>query len=111
MIYLMHLAESPFALIKSGQKTVEMRLANKGRDKIKPNDHIVFHNEKMEEKLEVLVVNINRFPSFHELYKAYDKIKLGYLENEIANPDDMQIYYSKEDIQKYGVLAIEIKLL
>ena len=39
----------------------------------------------------------------------HNKISIGYTENEIANPDDMLMYYSKEDIEKYGVLGIELK--
>ena len=40
----------------------------------------------------------------------YPKLSLGYLADEIANPNDMLEYYSKEDISNFGVLAIEIKL-
>ena len=32
-------------------------------------------------------------------------------ENEEANPNDMNKYYSEEEQQKYGVVGIEIKLL
>ena len=111
MTYQMNLAEIPFGLIKSGQKTVEMRLCKPERELIKPNDRIVFHNEKTGQNLTVLVLNIRKFPSFHELYKAYDKASLGYTENEVADPDDMLLYYRKEDIQRLGVLAIEIALV
>ena len=37
-------------------------------------------------------------------------MQLGYLKNEIADPKDMYKYYSKEQILKYGVLAIKIKV-
>ena len=36
---------------------------------------------------------------------------MGYNENEIANPKDMEQYYSKEEQDKYGVLGIEIKVV
>ena len=32
-----------------------------------------------------------------------------YKEDEEANPDDMEQYYTKENQEKYGVIAIEIK--
>lgn len=34
---------------------------------------------------------------------------MGYKEDEEANPDDMEQYYTKENQEKYGVIAIEIK--
>jgi ASC-1-like (ASCH) protein len=43
------------------------------------------------------------------LYKHFDKISLGYKEDEIANSKDMEEYYPKEEQEKYGVLGIEIK--
>ena len=110
MLYEMNLQKAPFDLIKNGQKTIEMRLCKNNRDKIQRGDHIVFHNEKDGEKLEVLVLNMHKYPSFKELYENHKKESLGYRSDEIANPDDMLIYYSKEDIEKYGVLAIEIKV-
>ena len=41
--------------------------------------------------------------------KHFDKVSLGYDENEIADPKDMEKYYSKEKQKKYGVLGIKIK--
>lgn len=55
------------------------------------------------------VINLYRFKNFEELYKNFDKSKLGYLPNEKASPEDMHLYYSQERIDKYGVLGIEIK--
>ena len=111
MIWEMNLDEGPFELIKSGQKTVEMRLCKNDRDLILPKDHILFHLASGGDKIEVLVLNITKFPSFAELYKAYDKIALGYRRDETPDPNDMLTYYSKKDIEKYGVIAIEIKLI
>lgn len=34
---------------------------------------------------------------------------MGYDEKDIADPSDMEKYYSKEEQQKYGVLGIKIK--
>ena len=110
MTYYMNLAEEPFALIKSGQKDIEMRLCSKGRENIKPDDQIIFTNIKSEEKVIVKVISVSKYISFKELYKHYDKTRLGYRQDEKENPDDMLIYYKQDDIDKYGVLAIEIKL-
>lgn len=39
------------------------------------------------------------------------KLSIGYKEIEIANPDDMLAYYSLDDINKYGVLGIKLKVM
>ena len=41
----------------------------------------------------------------------FDKVSIGYNEDEVANPNDMKKYYSMEEQECYGVLAIEIKLI
>lgn len=40
-------------------------------------------------------------------------LKCGYNDENInvASPDDMNIYYSKEKQNKYGVMGIEVSLL
>jgi len=45
------------------------------------------------------------------LYNHFDKILLGYDESELADPKDMEEYYSKEKQEKYGVLGIKIKVV
>ena len=45
------------------------------------------------------------------MYKHFDKILLGYDENELADAKDMEEYYSKEEQEKFGVLGIEIKVV
>jgi hypothetical protein len=39
----------------------------------------------------------------------YKKTDLGYKDDELAKPEDMLVYYSVEEIKKYGVVAIELK--
>ena len=63
------------------------------------------------EKLKVKVDNIYKYANFEELYKHHDKISIGYKEEEIADPNDMLMYYKKEDVEKYGVLGIGLKFL
>ena len=107
----MKLQTAPFKSIKSGNKTIEMRLNDEKRKTIKIGDEIEFTNIQTNEKLNTRVLNIHKFKDFAELYKSFDKTALGYLKDEIAKPDDMSKYYSKEDIEKYGVVGIEIELI
>ena len=106
----MNLHPGPFEQIKSGRKDIEMRLYDERRKSLKIGDEIVFTNNETDEKLTVVIINLYRFKDFNELYSHFPKERLGYLADQIANPEDMEIYYSKEKIKEYGVIAIEIKL-
>ena len=110
-IHNLKLQEKPFNSIKNNEKTIEMRLYDEKRKLIKARDEIIFTNIVTGETIRVKVLNIYLFKNFNELYKNFDKLKLGYKENEKASPDDMNIYYSKEEQQKFGVCGIEIKLI
>ena len=79
--------------------------------KIKIGDFIEFTNNTTNEKILCDVVNLYKYKDFEELYKHHSKIAIGYLKDDNNDPKDMLSYYSKEDINKYGVLGIEIKLL
>ena len=111
MIYYLNLHNDPFQKIKSKNKTVEMRLFDERRKNITVGDILIFENNDSKEKLSVEVIDTKVFKNFEELYKSYDKKELGYDLNEIANPSDMLKYYNQENIDKYGTLAISIKLL
>lgn len=111
MKHEMKLNNEPFINIKNGTKTIELRLNDEKRRLLKVNDLIEFTNRETNEKLTVLIKELHHYPSFEELYKHFDKVSLGYKENEIANPIDMEKYYSKEEQEKYGVLGIEVSLI
>ena len=110
MTHVMKLNEAPYYLIKSKKKTIELRLYDEKRRLININDTIIFKNINNNNTLEVAVKALHIYPSFEELYKHFDKISLGYLENEEANYKDMNLYYSEADILKYGVVGIQIEL-
>lgn len=111
MIYEMNLHDEPFNAIKRNQKVIEMRLNDERRKDLKVNDLIIFSNNLTNEKLEAIILDIKKYHDFYELYSNYKKEELGYLKNEIADPKDMYQYYSKEQILKYGVIAIKIKTI
>ena len=111
MIHKMILATSPFKSISLGKKTIEMRLYDEKRSKIKVGDEIEFENIATHQKIRCTVIKLTQYKDFFELYSNFDKTVLGYDENETAKAEDMYAYYSPEQIKKYGVLAIEIKLI
>lgn len=113
MTHIMKLNPSPFFMIATGKKTIELRLNDEKRRKIGCNDEITFVNtQDSQKKLVVKVINIYKFKSFTELYAELPLLKCGYTEENVltAKPEDMLMYYSEEQQRKYGVLGIEIEL-
>ncbi|MBR3161346.1 MAG: ASCH domain-containing protein [Bacilli bacterium] len=111
MIHKMKLNDKPFNSIEEGTKTVELRLNDEKRQQLKVKDYIEFTNRETSKKLLTEVIDLHKYPSFEELFKHFDKKDLGYDEDEVADPADMDEYYSKEEQDKYGVVGIKIKKL
>lgn len=113
MMHNMKLHAAPFEKIKSGQKTIELRLYDEKRQQIKVGDRILFRNTATDETLTATVMKLHRFDSFEELYKSLPLLKCGYTTEDIdtAHPSDMEAYYSAEEQQKYGVVGIELSIV
>ena len=112
-LHYMTLDPEPFEQIRDGLKTIELRLWDEKRQKVKVGDKICFRLKGDEEcTMTVEVVALHRAPSFEELYKTVPLEKCGYTKKEAksASPDDMRKYYTAEDERKYGVVGIEIDL-
>lgn len=104
----MRLQKAPFEMIKSGYKSIEMRLYDEKRQALRVGDSITFTCLDGGEKLTVAIKDLRLFKNFKELYAAYDGRSLGYKEGEEKNFEDMTKYYSKREQKKYGALAIEL---
>ena len=109
--HTLYLHPEPYASIASGKKTIEIRLFDERRQTIAIGDVIIFSNRQSEETLRVEVLDLVRFVDFKALYAAYDSHILGYEDDEKVHYNDMEKYYTKEQIARYGVLAIKIRLL
>ena len=112
--HIMKLHPGPFAKIKDGSKTIELRLYDEKRQCISVGDTIRFvSTESAAEEVVVLVRNLFIFDSFDELYKHLPLMECGYTEEDIhtASPRDMEMYYSKEEQKRYGVVGIQISLV
>ena len=112
--HVMNLTPAPMQEIRTGNKTIELRLNDEKRKQISVGDTIKFINtEDSNDTLRVKVVDLFLFSSFAELYDNLPLLNCGYNEDNIntASPDDMGMYYSREKQNKYGVVGIEISLL
>lgn len=106
----MKLHPSPFEMIRSGQKTIELRLFDEKRQQLRVGDTIVFTNNVSGETLTRTVLKLHRFESFAALYASLPLLRCGYTENDVqqAHYSDMEQYYSAEDQKRYGVVGIEL---
>lgn len=108
MLHKMKLKESPFERIKNGTKTIEFRLYDEKRRKVKIGDEIEFSKlPDLQEKLLVEVLNIYRAETFKDLF---EKIYIDKDEIE-RKTKSMYQFYSKEQEKEYGVVGIKIALL
>ncbi len=109
----MKLQPSPFEMIRNGTKTIELRLFDEKRKKIRIGDTILFTNTASNEILSVKVLELLVFDSFETLYSQLQLLDCGYTKEDVdtASPDDMNAYYPKELQQEYGVVGIKIALL
>lgn len=102
-----------FRFIKYGTKCIELRLNDEKRQKIKTGDIIIF-SEKQNNKNKIItqITNLFRYKTFQEVLDHFD-IKL-LADKSISKEKllaDLNQFYSKEDQNTYGILAIEIKVL
>lgn len=110
-LHQMKLNAEPFRKIRNGSKTIELRLHDEKRRKVRVGDFIEFSLiDDPKEKLQVRVTALHPFSSFAELYAALPKEKLGYAPDETPAPGHMDTFYSREKQEAYGVLGIEFRL-
>ena len=108
MIHKMKLNEEPFERVKNGTKTIEFRLYDEKRRKVKIGDKIEFSKlPDLQEKILVDVLDLYTEPSFEELFEKL------YEDKELAKQKANAMYeiYSPENEKKYGVVGIKIKLV
>ena len=108
-VHRMKLHCEPYEMIKSGKKTIELRLFDEKRQMIQVGDEIEFTSRTTGEKQLTEVCAIHLFNTFAEIYRDFDKISLGYDIDEEASFTDLEKYYSKEEQEKYGVVGIEVR--
>ena len=113
-LHRMRLDPEPFAMIDTGEKTIELRLWDEKRRRLRAGDVIRF--ESTADDTDVLyaqVEGLRFFASFDELYAALPLTACGYTAEEakFASPRDMDEYYAPEAQKRWGVVGIELAVL
>ena len=109
--YVMNILKRYFKDIKNGKKTIEVRLNDIRRQKIKQGDIIKFiQNNKPKKYFYARVKRMTQYSDFINLFREEGVIKTGHKGKSIEQADSiMRRFYSEEEILKNGVVAIEIE--
>ena len=109
----MKLKQPYYDLMKTKIKTYEIRLFDEKRQKLSVGDVIVFKNDSnLEESFQAVVVDLLKFPTFAIMLESLNFNQIGMSgksKQEIENI--YHEFYSKEEEQKYVVLAIKVKVI
>lgn len=111
MIHQMGLYGEYFKAIKAGQKTVEVRLNDEKRRKIKVGDTIEFI--KVPEQNETLQVKVKELRTYDTFQAMFENIRFkdfdceGWTMKEML--DGTYEIYTPEQEKEWGTLAITIK--
>jgi len=110
MQHQMHLNQKPFQAIKAGKQTIEVRLCDEKRSRIKTGDTIVFESRQdASERITVEVIELLKFASFRELYSNMDLADWNAADYTVDQAVEcISKYYSPEDEKKFGALGIRV---
>lgn len=113
MVHEMKLKEIYYDKIKNKEKIYEIRLNDEKRKLINIGDIIIFKKEpELEENIKTKVVNLIYFDSFKEMIDVMPLDKVGFGSADKDEIEDMyHKFYTVEDENKYGVLAIKIDVI
>jgi len=108
----MRLNTQPFEMIKKGKKEIEYRLNDKKRQKIKINDIITFYKRPEEkETIQVFVKEIKNYPDLLSMAKDNFEKDISNVYKNIEEFIEQFSYYTPEEIEKYGCIAIKFKII
>ena len=97
-----------FEYLRSGYKTIELRLYDSKRQQIVPGDTITFANGDLSFQVEVK--GLVRAANFESLFEIIDVKKTG-LENNKNAIEIMEQFYDKEAQEKFGVVGIVVETI
>lgn len=106
----MKLNNEPFNLIKSGKKSIEVRLYDEKRRLLRVGDIIEFTNINTNEMLKAKIVDLLKYDKFKDLFSGFDEASFGGDSKE-SLLENIYKYYSKDMEDKFGVLGIRLELI
>lgn len=106
-----HLHEDVFEIVKKGIKDIEVRLNDEKRRQLKVGDTLIFVKRPLDdEEIKVEVIGLEYYDNFSELVNHYEMKRIyldGYTKEMYLK--EMERFYTLEEQQQYGVVAILFK--
>ena len=109
MDHRFHLASTPFRLIESGEKVVELRLNDAKRQTVNVGDTILFVGPRLQE-IKVRVAELLVAATFRDLLGLADPRDAGYPCSQDALAA-LRSFYTPEQEREYSALGIRFELL
>lgn len=108
MEMIVHLHPDVFEIVRMGKKDVEVRVNDGKRRKLNIGDTLVFlKRPNDDEEIRAKVIGLEYYDFFDTLVDNYDMGRIylsNYTKEEYLN--EMKRFYTKEEQEKYGVVAI-----
>lgn len=103
-----HLHADVFEIVKNGKKDIEVRINDEKRRKLKVGDTLVFLKRPLDdEEIRANVVALEYYDFFEDLVNHYDMERIylkEYTKEQYLN--EMKRFYTREEQEEYGVVAI-----
>lgn len=102
-----------FTKINSGIKDIELRLYDDESRSLRVNSIIRFTDPITGEFVDMKAVAFFIYDDFGEIYKIFSdsNVRMGYDEDQPADPNDMLKFFSEDDIRKCGAIAIKLRFV
>ncbi|KXJ98766.1 MAG: ASCH domain protein [Parcubacteria bacterium OLB19] len=110
MTHNLRLHPEPFALIKSGKKSIESRLYDGKRQTFQVGDILIFISRADNSEIKTIITDIHRYSAFSILFSSHPLDKFGN-KNLPELLEEIESFYPKAVQEKYGVIGIEFKII
>ena len=108
-MHKMSIKEKYYNMLKSGIKTIELRLYDDKRRKINIGDTIEFsNNSNADDKFMARVINLHRADTFVELCKVINCHNAGFATTTELT-EVLEEFYPLDRQREFGVVGIEIQ--
>ena len=107
-----HLDSDIFELVANGTKNIEVRINDEKRRNLKIGDNLIFIKRPEEkEKIYAIVTDLVYYNNFDELVNDYniERLYLKDITKDNFVNNILSRFYTKEQQDKYGVVAIHFK--
>ena len=110
--YIFTIDKKPYKRIKKGLKTVDFRINDLRKNKIKVHDRVIFReNQNSKKEIYGEVVETKTAKTFADIIKYFGKENCGFQNKTIEEADKiMHRFYSEEEIKNNGVVGIRFKI-